>query len=44
VNGLPVATVLPTALPTSAADRLAALFDAHHERLFRLARRLAHRG
>src|SRR5438094_10195945 len=41
MNGLPVATDLPAALPTSASDRLAALFDAHHERLYRLARRLA---
>ena len=37
---MPIATVLPAALPTSAPDRLAALFDAHHERLYRLARRL----
>jgi RNA polymerase sigma-70 factor (ECF subfamily) len=40
MNGLPMATVLPAALPTAAADRLASLFDAHHERLYRLARRL----
>jgi RNA polymerase sigma-70 factor (ECF subfamily) len=40
MNGLPIATILPAALPTAAADRLAALFDAHHERLYRLARRL----
>ena len=40
MNGLPMATILPAALPTAAADRLAALFDAHHERLYRLARRL----
>jgi RNA polymerase sigma-70 factor (ECF subfamily) len=33
--------VLPAALPGGAAERLAALFDAHHERLYRLARRLA---
>jgi RNA polymerase sigma-70 factor (ECF subfamily) len=40
MNGLPMATILPAALPTAAADRLAALFDVHHERLYRLARRL----
>jgi RNA polymerase sigma-70 factor, ECF subfamily len=41
MNGLPIATVLPAALPAAAADRLASLFDAHHGRLYRLARRLA---
>jgi RNA polymerase sigma-70 factor (ECF subfamily) len=41
MNGLPMATVLPVALPDSRADRLSALFDAHHDRLYRLARRLA---
>ena len=42
MNGLPVATAaLPTALPESRANRLAALFDAHYNRLYRLARRLA---
>jgi RNA polymerase sigma factor (sigma-70 family) len=41
VNGLPVAGVLPVALPGNPAERLSALFDAHHERLYRLARRLA---
>lgn len=41
MNGLPLATVLPAADANSAADRLAGLFDAHHQRLYRLARRLA---
>jgi RNA polymerase sigma-70 factor (ECF subfamily) len=41
MNGLPMAAVLPVALPGDPADRLSALFDAHHERLYRLARRLA---
>src|SRR5712691_1443709 len=41
MNGLPMASVLPVALPGSPADRLSALFDAHHDRLYRLARRLA---
>ena len=40
MNGLPIATALPATLPQSAEERLAALFDAHHERLYRLARRL----
>jgi RNA polymerase sigma factor (sigma-70 family) len=41
MNGLPVAGVLPVALSRHRADRLSALFDAHHDRLYRLARRLA---
>jgi len=36
-----MATVLPAALPDSPAERLAALFDAHHDRLYTLARRMA---
>jgi RNA polymerase sigma factor (sigma-70 family) len=40
MNGLPIAAALPVALPRDPADRLSALFDAHHERLYRLARRL----
>jgi len=41
MNGVPMAQALPVALADSAADRLAALFDAHYDRLYRLARRLA---
>src|SRR5690349_11517061 len=41
MNGAPMATVLPAALPASPAERLAALFDAHYDRLYALARRLA---
>jgi RNA polymerase sigma factor (sigma-70 family) len=41
MNGLQMATVLPVALPDQRTDRLSALFDAHHDRLYRLARRLA---
>jgi RNA polymerase sigma-70 factor (ECF subfamily) len=41
MNGLPMVSALPVALPGNPAERLAALFDAHHERLYRLARRLA---
>ena len=36
-----MAGALPVALPDDPDTRLAALFDAHHERLYRLARRLA---
>ena len=36
-----MASVLPVAFPGNPADRLSALFDAHHDRLYRLARRLA---
>jgi len=38
---MPVARALPVALPEESAERLAALFDAHYDRLYRLARRLA---
>lgn len=41
MNGLPMATVLPVTLPSAAAERLSALVDAHYDRLYRLARRLA---
>jgi RNA polymerase sigma-70 factor, ECF subfamily len=40
MNGLPVATVFPVTLPCHPPDRLGALFDAHYDRLYRLARRL----
>jgi RNA polymerase sigma factor (sigma-70 family) len=40
MNGLPIADILPVALPDPSADRLSRLFDAHYERLYRLARRL----
>ena len=36
-----MASLLPVALSGHPADRLAALFEAHHQRLYRLARRLA---
>jgi RNA polymerase sigma factor (sigma-70 family) len=36
-----MANALPVALSGNSADRLSALFDAHHARLYRLARRLA---
>src|SRR6266851_8216327 len=41
MNGLPVVNDFPIAVPGNPADRLSALFDAHHKRLYRLARRLA---
>src|SRR5262249_41630618 len=40
MSGLPFAAAVPATLPHSAAERLAVLFDGHHERLYRLARRL----
>jgi RNA polymerase sigma-70 factor (ECF subfamily) len=40
MSGLPIADILPVALPEPSADRLSRLFDAHYERLYRLARRL----
>ncbi len=36
-----MASGLPIALSGNPADRLSALFDTHHDRLYRLARRLA---
>jgi RNA polymerase sigma factor (sigma-70 family) len=41
MSGQPMASVLPVALSEHQGDRLADLFDAHHDRLYRLARRLA---
>lgn len=41
MSGLPVASGLPVVLSDNPADRLSALFDTHHDRLYRLARRLA---
>ena len=40
MSRLPIADILPVALPDPSADRLSTLFDAHYERLYRLARRL----
>src|SRR5882724_1271884 len=41
MNGVPMAGAMPVALPDDPETRLARLFEAHHERLYRLARRLA---
>jgi DNA-directed RNA polymerase specialized sigma24 family protein len=41
MSGLPMTAAVPVALPGNPAERLAALFDAHHDRLYRLAHRLA---
>jgi RNA polymerase sigma-70 factor (ECF subfamily) len=41
MNARPMAGALPVAIPGNRADRLAALFDSHHDRLYRLARRLS---
>jgi RNA polymerase sigma-70 factor (ECF subfamily) len=40
MNGLPIAAALPATLSASSTERLATLFDAHNERLYRLARRM----
>jgi RNA polymerase sigma-70 factor, ECF subfamily len=40
MNGAPVAGAIPATAFELPAERLAALFDAHHTRLYRLARRL----
>jgi RNA polymerase sigma-70 factor, ECF subfamily len=44
MTGLPVTHVVPIALAGDTSERLAALFDAHYERLYRLARRLVPTG
>src|SRR5438093_10359306 len=41
MHALSMASDAPVMLSANPADRLAALFDAHHDRLYRLARRLA---
>ena len=41
MNGVPIVGVVPVAFPDDPGTRLAFLFDAHHQRLYRLARRLA---
>jgi RNA polymerase sigma-70 factor (ECF subfamily) len=41
MNAQPMAGAFPVAIPANPADRLAALFDSHHDRLYRLARRLS---
>src|SRR5579863_8265864 len=41
MNGQPLAGAFPIAVPSSPTDRLAVLFDTHHDRLYRLARRLS---
>ena len=40
MNGVPAVSRLLGALPLSPTERLAALFDTHYQRLYRLARRL----
>jgi RNA polymerase sigma-70 factor (ECF subfamily) len=40
MNGLNVADALPVTEVSDATERLAVLFDAHYDRLYRLARRL----
>lgn len=41
MDGWPVTSNLPVVARATGADRLSDLFDAHHERLYRLARRLS---
>ena len=41
MSGQDVARALPAVLVSTQAQRLASLFDVHHDRLYRLARRLA---
>src|ERR1039458_3378954 len=41
MNGQYMARALPVVLSGNPVERLASLFDAHHNRLYRLARRLA---
>jgi len=41
MNGQHIAGALPVVLAGSHTERLASLFDAHYDRLYRLARRLA---
>src|SRR5687767_11094315 len=40
MSGQPMVSTLAIAMAEQPADRVAALFDAHHQRLYRLARRL----
>src|ERR1700731_1810305 len=41
MNGKYMADAVPVVLAGDAVERLAALFDLHHDRLYRLARRMA---
>jgi RNA polymerase sigma-70 factor (ECF subfamily) len=40
MTGQPIASALTTSLAGQPSERVAALFDVHHERIYRLARRL----
>jgi RNA polymerase sigma factor (sigma-70 family) len=40
MSGQPIASVLPTTLAEQPSERIATLFDVHHQRVYRLARRL----
>ena len=40
MSGQPIVSTLAIPVAESVADRIAALFDTHHQRLYRLARRL----
>ncbi len=40
MDGLPIADALPVSFGDAPSERILALFEAHHQRLYRLARRL----
>jgi RNA polymerase sigma factor (sigma-70 family) len=42
MSGQPIVSAMAIAVEEPPSDRIAALFDAHHQRLYRLARRLTH--
>jgi RNA polymerase sigma-70 factor (ECF subfamily) len=42
VSGQPIVSAMAIAVDDRPSDRIAGLFDAHHQRLYRLARRLTH--
>jgi RNA polymerase sigma-70 factor (ECF subfamily) len=42
MSGQPIVSALAMAVEERPSDRIAGLFDAHHQRLYRLARRLTH--
>jgi RNA polymerase sigma factor (sigma-70 family) len=42
MSGQPIVSAMAIAVEERPSDRIAALFDAHHQRLYRLARRLTH--
>src|SRR5438093_8034283 len=41
MHGRPMVSALPITVDESASDRVAALFNDHHQRIYRLARRMS---